>query len=181
MQEWVAERLDGVLVSIRLHVSGFYCFMACVFGWPVMTYTYPYNCIVVGPAAVYLMFFLYSDSPLAGRIVKQSAPSLQLLFKPHNEELREIAVREMLLLDPGEHVDEETGRSEDVRELEDMLVDSGFVSDFKIKELLSKLAEQNIHSLLDIYELEPDDYKELGVSIGDRIRIQRKLRSIFDK
>ena len=181
MQDWVAERLGGLLVSIRLHVAGFYCFMTCVFGWPIFVYAFPFNVIVVGPAAVYICYFLYSGGSLAGYIVEEAAPSLQLLFQPHNKRLREDAEREMLLIDPGEHVDEDTGRTEDVHELEEILMDAGFASESKIEALLQKLESQNIHSILDMYEMQTSDYKELGISIGDRIRIQRKLNEIFDK
>jgi hypothetical protein len=158
-QNWMADRIDSIATTLAFHTFAFYSFLLCVALWP-LTFPGNYRYFSVLPTTI-LIVYTWRRGPLGGKIFKEVSPLLQLWFDPKDDELRELAVRELFLLT--ESLVNDSGRSD-----EDELVESlcctqigPFLESINLSRYLKKFVDANIEYNM-IGSMKPADFTALG-------------------
>jgi hypothetical protein len=177
-QQWVATRVDGILIFLRLHCLGFYCFVVALLLWPMALYNYPYNLAVALPGLLFLLCFMYTHGPLGGRMLRHASPVTQLSYFPGDHGLREAAERELELmqqLDRGE-MPTVTDQAA-VAQLRSVLAAAGLEGVWA-DTFLARLAAHRVATVGELRQLVPTDYYHMQIAVGDRVRIENVLKKL---
>jgi len=168
-KHWLVQRQELVYFTARLDISGIFIFALCLYFWPLSQYDtfYQYICIFTN-LVVWIIAMLVMGNTITSGPLDSLNPTIKIKSKPNNKMIRGIIQRDSLLFKP-------YLTQYELKSIHEVLIG------LKLSHLIKIFDKQYISSMQSLIHLDHDDYRELGITIGERILIQQSEEYQYHK
>jgi hypothetical protein len=172
-KDWLVDRQAAIYTVARLHVLGLYIFTCNFVMWPFANYDRSYQIICTAcTLSVWATVFYIVGTSVTDGVFDVLNPSIKLIGKPKNEKIRAIAKADIDLFKSLE----KTGRisrsispsASPSKDLETILIE------LELEHLIEVFRKEHIEIDM-ILHMDHTDFRNLHISIGERVMIQQKL------
>ena len=174
-KDWLVDRQAAIFTVARLHVLGLYIFTCNFVMWPFANYDTSYQILCTAcTLSVWATVFYIVGTSVTDGVFDALNPSIKLIGKPKNEKIRAIAKADIDLFKSLE----KTGRissssssspsASPSKDIETILIE------LELEHLIEVFRKEHIEIDM-ILHMDHTDFRNLHISIGERVMIQQKL------
>lgn len=167
--QWLVQRQELIYFTARLDVSGLFIFALCPYVWALSHYDifYQYICICTSLCVWIIVMYIMGTTITSGPLDTLN-PTIKIISKPNSQDIHDQIQRDALLFKP--YITQYQLKS-----INQVLID------LKLSHLIQVFEREYISSMHMIIHLDHDDYRELGITIGERILIQQSQEFQYHK
>ena len=178
-KDWLVDRQAAIYTVARLHVLGLYIFTCNFVMWPFANYDTSYQIICTAcTLSVWATVFYIVGTSVTDGVFDALNPSIKLIGKPKNEKIRALAEADIDLfqsLDKNRSSNSSSGNNSNnnsstpsSKNLETFLIE------LELVHLIEVFRKEHIEIDM-ILHMDHTDFRNLHISIGERVMIQQKL------
>ena len=175
-KDWLVDRQAVIYTVARLHILGLYIFTCNFVMWPFANYDTSYQIICTAcTLSVWTIVFYIVGTSVTDGVFDALNPSIKLIGKPKNEKIRAIAKADIDLFQSLEINGRSCGSSSSsrgpTRSSKDL---ETFLLELELGHLIEVFRKEHIEIDM-ILHMDHSDFRNLHISIGERVMIQQKL------
>ena len=172
-KDWLVDRQAAIYTVARLHVLGLYIFTCNFVMWPFANYDTSYQIICTAcTLSVWATVFYIVGTSVTDGVFDVLNPSIKLIGKPKNEKIRAIAKADIDLfksLEKTSRISRSSSPSASPsKDLETILIE------LELEHLIEVFRKEHIEIDM-ILHMDHTDFRNLHISIGERVMIQQRL------
>lgn len=180
--EWGMRRKKAILFVARLHMTGLALFFLCSIVWPIsifgkkdLHHKYAeYIPVIIVSLAPWIVVLYNIGSTTHSGIFDSLYPLMKLDLHPNDNSLRELAERDIAQY---QKISKDNNDSNNTPgSMASMEPDLGpFLTSIHLSHLLPVFEAENIHYVTALLQMDNEDFRQLGVPLGDRTHLQCAL------
>lgn len=171
------------------HVAGFYLYLIAITAWPFLAYDDFISGVIGSGVSVFILGAFAVRGGILDYVGKELDPLLESCKSLHtSEQLKGKALEEVHLI--GKTINQHLAQQQSLDDLDSMkqaddnvrISAEMFLQTVELSEkYLEKFTRENVETLADIMSLNDGDYLQLNVTIGDKLKIRRKVADLTEK
>lgn len=179
--EWGMRRKSAILFIARIHIFGLMLFFLCSIMWPIAVFSESsginsaYLPVLVVSLAPWLFVVAHIGTMSHAGVLDSLYPMIKLDFDPASQVLRDMVERDIAAYREAILIEESDAAAAEEEQAKQSIDLATFLDSLHLSHLEEVFVAEKVTTVAALMHLDNDDYRQLGVTLRDRTRLQCAL------